>query len=398
VVVPRHKLGNWEAKPNYLAEFQYVIPGTPKTAILNSCNDPGVVGTSLQCSGHGKCRAWNDLATGADAQAKRLSFCECDRDYADPECTTPRKSQLTAFVLAVFLGPLGADQLYLGFAWEFVVAKLLIVGIIPAFILCPWLLGGLCCCCCRLPQYCDWRISWSDKPATFYGKAALLGLAIFYYLYDVCRIGSSTVLTAHNFRVASDLSHFTFVLSTVSLMLFFGFAAAIKSIHDHRRHKAHELLLLRLNDNNQMSQVPSNNQTFSGYGATVQDIHRPMRPDQGPYVAMPEVTTLRGGSLPPVGLAPPSNLPVMTTVMPPVTLPPAGGAPLPTVMLAPPSMAPVRLATPSTLLESRPAAQLTPAMSPVLPQVQGLAAPAGVRSSIAASNDPIDGSRFVGVI
>jgi hypothetical protein len=31
-------------------------------------------------------------------------MCECDPDWADPECRTKRKSQAVAYTLALFLG------------------------------------------------------------------------------------------------------------------------------------------------------------------------------------------------------------------------------------------------------------------------------------------------------
>jgi len=226
VIVPRHSLGNWEVQSNYLTEFQYIQAGKPKTnAVLNSCNNLAIA-NNLQCNGHGKCRAWNDFPRGVpvDNQVKRLSFCECDRDWADPECRTPRKSQVTAFTLSVFLGMFGVDQLYLGFI-RWAAVKFLLVGV-----------GGL------------WSasriLSSQDEPG--WHLKLLFGLAIYMYLYDICKIGASPSLTARNFQVAADLSHFTFVLSAITLMLFLGFAAAIKSIHDDRKGKAHKLLLLRL--------------------------------------------------------------------------------------------------------------------------------------------------------
>ena len=48
-----------------------------------------------------------------------------------------------------------------------------------------------------------------------------------WYLYDVCRIGSSPVLTRSSFAVAADLPHLAFVLSVVTLMLILGFAVSM---------------------------------------------------------------------------------------------------------------------------------------------------------------------------
>jgi len=318
ITVPRHSVGIWETKPNYLTEYQYVIPGAAKTSMLNSCNDPAIAGTSLPCNGHGRCRAWNDLQTNIDGWAKRLSFCECDRDYADPECRTYRKSQVTTFVLAMFLGMFGAEQFYTGFP-RYGILKLLVVGVI-----------GI---------WCAWRISRSDKARVFHTKAFFVGLATFVYLFEIVRTGSTTVLTAHNFRVADDFSHFNFVLSTVAFMLFIGFFIAIWSIHDLRKRKAHELLLLRLDAQeakdeelhhhhdcvHRLSQAPmpmiADASPYTGYGSTLS------MPPAGPPVRMhsqliPQQTIPQGGAhIPMTILSPMPSATLPPTMLPSVTLP-----------------------------------------------------------------------------
>jgi TM2 domain-containing membrane protein YozV len=195
--VPRHFIGNWEAKVNYLTEFQYLPPGKTNVsaAILNSCNDPNIT-VAMRCNGHGRCKDWFPSVGGV--QQKRLAFCDCDTNWADPECRTPRKSQLTAFILSLFFGVFGVDQFYLG-----------------------WPLWGTL-------------------------KLLTLGGGGLWYLFDLCRIGSSPVLTKYNFRVAADLPHFAFVLVVVSAMLFFGFLFSIASIMTHRNKKAHEVLMIRI--------------------------------------------------------------------------------------------------------------------------------------------------------
>lgn len=303
VAVPRHAVGNWEAKPSYLSKFQYDIPGKPKAAaILNSCSDPSI-SAALQCNGQGQCRDWNDMVPGANPNAPRLAFCECNRDYADPECTTERKSQVTAFVLSIFFGYLGVDEFYLGHNWYGV------------------------------------------------GKLVTLGGAGIWYLYDICRIGSSAVETSSNFRVAADLPHFAFVLTVVTLMLFFGFAISMWSIQSQRVKKAHELLLLRMDQQDaqeqeqekqppptqpqysmrQPSTVPLRSESFSGYGAvippTTSVVSRSMAP---PPVTLPVQPMSR-----PVMTAPPTATtlqptttrsfvptpPILNTGVAPVTLP-----------------------------------------------------------------------------
>jgi len=366
VAVPRHTVGNWEAKPNYLTEFQYVPPGKPETsAILNSCMDPGIA-TSLQCSGHGSCRQWNDVAVVPGSKLPKLVFCECDRDYADPECTTARKSQVTAFVLSLFLGVFGIDQFYLGYVW-YGVAKLLTVG----------------------------------------------GFGL-WYLFDLCRIGSTPPLTRYNFRAAADLPHFAFVLTVVTAMLFFGFAISIWSIQRQRVKKAHELLLLRMDQIDAQEEeaekqplprqpqysmrqseppaaVPLGPTSFSGYGAMLPRTEpRIMSMPMVPMVPMvPPVT------LPPVtrSFTPPASVPVVTRsftpptltgsmmpMMPPMTVPVVTSLPqngfanqLPPVML-PQTVLPTNSLplTEHTLPRAVPTNSL---MSPVLPVLQGMTPP-----------------------
>ena len=153
----------------------------------------------LRCNGHGHCAEWYDAAPASFQRPANssLTFCECDRDWTGPECSMQRKSQLTAFVLSLFLGPAGADQFYLG--W--------------------YVMGAI--------------------------KLVTLGGLGFWWIYDVVRIGSSPVMTADKFRVAQDVEHWAFVLAVLSLMGFLGFAMSIWSIERHRVQKAREILLLR---------------------------------------------------------------------------------------------------------------------------------------------------------
>lgn len=207
VKVPRHKIGNWETEPSYLVQYQFTPPkafGVIKEnkPILNSCSDPAIALTMV-CSGHGRCKDWHDGAIGETAGLRRLSFCECDPEWADPECRTPRKSQQTAYLLSVFLGPVGADQFYLGFPSKGIF-KLLTVG--------------------------GFGLLW---------------------LYDICRIGSHPPNTNSNFRVSGDLPHYAFVLSAIIMMLTLGFFIAIRSIQANRIKKAHELMLMRMEQQNE---------------------------------------------------------------------------------------------------------------------------------------------------
>lgn len=359
VAVPRHTVGNWEAKPNYLTEFQYVPPGKPATsAILNSCMDPAIA-TSLQCSGHGSCRQWNDVAVVPSSKLPKLVFCECDRDYADPECTTARKSQVTAFVLSLFLGVFGIDQFYLGYVW-YGVAKLLTVG----------------------------------------------GFGL-WYLFDLCRIGSTPPLTRYNFRAAADLPHFAFVLTVVTAMLFFGFAISIWSIQRQRVKKAHELLLLRMDQIDAQEEevekqplprqpqysmrqseppaaVPLGPTSFSGYGAVL--------PRTEPRtMSMPMVPMVPPVTLPPVthSFTPPASVPVVTRsftpptvtgsmmpMMPPMTVPVVTSLPqndFPNQL--PPVMLPQRVLPIDSLPLTEYSLPRAVPTSPVLPVLQGMTPP-----------------------
>ena len=160
----------WEAKPSYLINFQFVpisqaakqtgqwqLPASQ--AVLNSC-EVADLPEAQRCGSHGVCKRF-----GAGAHDPLL-FCECDRDWADPECRTPRKSQAAAFFLSLFAGPLGLDRFYLGEAS----------------------LGVL--------------------------KLASLGGVGIWWLYDVARIGSSPVY-AKEYRLAADLPHWLYVFVAV---------------------------------------------------------------------------------------------------------------------------------------------------------------------------------------
>jgi TM2 domain-containing membrane protein YozV len=108
------------------------------------------------------------------AQQHPASFCECDRDWADPECRTPRKSQAVAYFLSVFFGFLGADLFYLGY-YGSAMMKLLTLG------------GG--------------------------------GI---WWVVDIIRVGSSPVATPR-FRVAADLPHWAYAVSTITFAMLLGF-------------------------------------------------------------------------------------------------------------------------------------------------------------------------------
>lgn len=202
-------MANWEAHPSYLREYAYETPGSPDLGLqLNSCSNLELP-QSLKCSGRGRCVEWFDAFDPAAASedfaangtaawpSGGLSFCECDSHWAGPECATPRKSQVVAFLLSMFLGFLGADQFYLGFPLAGVL-KLLSLGGFGAW-----------------------------------------------WLYDLVRIGSTPVETAAHFRLAANVHHWAFVLAVLCYMGFIGFALSLWSIDRHRVKQAREVLLLR---------------------------------------------------------------------------------------------------------------------------------------------------------
>jgi hypothetical protein len=189
--VPQHTVGNWRAQEDYLIKNQYIPPGgSADNAILNSCSLERLAQT-LQCSGRGVCRPWFK-----DNLNNPIMFCDCDRDWADPECRTPRKSQAIAYVLSLFLGFLGADLFYMGFP------------VLAAAKLCT--LGGL-------------------------------GV---WWVIDIIRIGSAPVY-AHNYRLAADLPHWAFVITVVMFTFTVGFLIVGCSTFRHIRRKRKEALLLQ---------------------------------------------------------------------------------------------------------------------------------------------------------
>lgn len=229
--IPRHDVGNWQQKPSYLNTYGFSAPGSSETT-LNSCASTSV--QNLQCNGHGRCVDWFENNTlSALNGATPLTFCECDEYWAGPECSTQRKSQLTAFMLSLFFGIFGADQFYLGFWWP--------QGLIKLFTL-----GG-----------CG-----------------------FWWLYDLVRIGSSPVPTVDNFRVAANVEHWAFVLIIISFFFFIGFALSIWSMRSHRLAKAREIMTLRADQsvgygsqgtaNFANRGPPLTSPAFRGYATTLQ--------------------------------------------------------------------------------------------------------------------------------
>lgn len=201
--MPYHNTANWRKKQNYLVAYEFVPPGQePSSAILNSCADPSLPATR-QCSGHGYCKEWNSK----NLQKEAVSFCMCERDWADPECGTRRQSQTKAFFLSLFGGVFALDYFYLGFPlWGF--AKL-------------FTLGGLG----------------------------------FWWLVDVIRTGAGPVY-AHEYRLANDLPHWVFVLVTITLFSAAGFLYSLDSYLSFRKGKREMMMKLHEGEEARLS-VPT---------------------------------------------------------------------------------------------------------------------------------------------
>eukprot|EP00933_Yihiella_yeosuensis_P070582 TRINITY_DN78707_c0_g1_i1.p1 TRINITY_DN78707_c0_g1~~TRINITY_DN78707_c0_g1_i1.p1 ORF type:complete len:568 (-),score=111.01 TRINITY_DN78707_c0_g1_i1:66-1769(-) len=193
-----HRVANWRMETDFLVKYQFVPPGgSTKEAKLNSCSVVGLAPT-MQCSGHGSCRPWTSTA-----KYNPTMFCECDRDWADPECRTPRKSQAYTFFLALVFGCVGADRFYLG---------LHISGTLKLLTQ-----GGF------LVNWITETLVTGEPPVGKRDLQSWLGLfklAFFlcissWYVVDIMRAGSAPLETP-SFRCAPDLPRIVFITVTVS--------------------------------------------------------------------------------------------------------------------------------------------------------------------------------------
>ncbi|CAE7818235.1 unnamed protein product [Symbiodinium sp. CCMP2592] len=216
-MIPTHETGYWQNMTSYLENYKFETPGL-ETTQLNPCALD--IPRYLQCSGHGECKAWTQDPTRDDlpkAGADAPRFCYCAEGWADPNCETPRKSQRVAFLLSLFGGVLGLDQLYLGFFFPYGLLKLLSLG----------------------------------------------GLGI-WWIYDLVRIGTSPVDTARSFKVARNVPHWAFVLSATIFFVALAFVYSAFSIRRHRVRKQREVMLLQ----SEGAAIESRRQ-YSGYGSTL---------------------------------------------------------------------------------------------------------------------------------
>lgn len=254
--VPQHDVGNWRAEHNYLVEYEFLLPGqSAGQATLNSCEALTPEGKplppKLQCSGQGTCKVWDVDNTDTSA----ATFCQCDRDWADPECRTRRKSQVVAYLLALFTGFLGLDQFYLGFI-ELGVLKLIT-------------LGGWC--------FIWWVIDLERKAsapvhkestAILGPKVITLGLCVTWWAIDVVRIGSAPVATK-SFRVAADLPHWVYVLCTVSFATGLGFFIACRMALQQNITRRRDALLMKQAEEIRMYDAEKASEAHGHYGAVM---------------------------------------------------------------------------------------------------------------------------------
>lgn len=207
--VPTHKVANWMAKPDYLGTYSFVppsplrIPGHGKERerfyqgpVLNSCNVPNIP-ASQRCSGRGYCEAFTTNALVASRiKGGPAAFCRCEEEWADPECGTKRKSQMTAFFYSLFLGYFGADYFYLGFP--------------------------------------GWGVV----------KLCTLGGCGFWWITDIIRTASGPVY-AIKFRTASDLPHWVAMLILLSIGMLIGFLVGLEMYLSYRTKKRADMALLQ---------------------------------------------------------------------------------------------------------------------------------------------------------
>lgn len=199
--VPTHLMPEWRKQPDYMVDFQFVIPGE-RNPFLNSCSVNGLV-AAMQCSGRGTCQPFDNK------DPYSVTFCKCSSSWADPECRTKRKSQLLTFYLSMFGGFIGLDRMYVG-QWGVAVAKTLTLG------------GGG-----------------------------------FWYVWDIINYGCGTpyaTVKRHSnyvedsettFRLADDLPRWCFITSTMVWFYAMGFTFSLLSVQKHIRVKRREFMLIQ---------------------------------------------------------------------------------------------------------------------------------------------------------
>ncbi|CAE7257970.1 unnamed protein product, partial [Symbiodinium pilosum] len=212
--IPSHRVPNWRKDSDYLVRFEHVPDGKPETAAtLNSCSALNSQEGDEVCSGRGQCKPWSiqplKVATVniTVPSISALSFCECDYQWADPECRTRRKSQMKAFLLSLFAGIFGADRFYLGL----------------------WVSG-----CVKL--------------------VTLGGLGL-WWLFDVVRVGSAPVY-ADDFKVAADLPHWLYLLIVILVFGGIGLVYSLELYGRQRRQKRQEAMQFSVDEEATLLKAP----------------------------------------------------------------------------------------------------------------------------------------------
>jgi len=198
VNVAGHSVPFWRLQQDYYVRFSHEDPswingGTVPVPFFNSCMDTKVDALSV-CNRRGRCMPFdpNDIE-------KPIFFCKCDQDWGGPECGVRRKRQSVAWMWSLFGGPLGLDEMYLG--WPLQAIAKIMVTLLAAFV---------------------WRLTGHYIAATT--------LLLVPWLTDVVRIGSAPV-RAKNYRVSEDLDNWTFATFTLLHFLFVAFILGVAYVY-----------------------------------------------------------------------------------------------------------------------------------------------------------------------
>jgi len=189
--VPTHKVAAWRQQEEVYTKFSYKDPATGAMK-FNSCMNQQVSAQHV-CNGHGYCAPFD-----RNNIVKPNFFCKCDLYWAGPECSVKQKSQTTAWLLALVLGPIGADQMYLG--WPFWVSVKLFGG------------------------FCGFMLSMLG-----FTRCGIL-LVLCYWFTDIVHIGSAPV-RAHDAKLAGDLPRWAFAVFTLLYFAFIGFGMGVCSVY-----------------------------------------------------------------------------------------------------------------------------------------------------------------------
>lgn len=185
-----HKVAYWRQKPDAYIKNSYKNPKTGKVS-FNSCMDKDVSAQDV-CSSNGICAPFDKY------NVHPVFYCQCYLRWAGIECSIPRKSQLIAWLLSLFLGIFGADQYYLQ---QYFWCGMKILGLFTG---------------CML----------SALGAPHIGVILVLS----YWLYDIVYIGSAPC-QAREAKVAADLPHWTFVCWTIVFFAFIAFVMGVSKVY-----------------------------------------------------------------------------------------------------------------------------------------------------------------------